>query len=155
MAKTKQVGHFEPIVIKSISDIKKAIEPFNKEIPENRVPFTTKFEVNDNGKKDIVDVSAYSSDFNFRKSLLDGFNQVFEQKKMWSKLKDTLDDDEYATHLPEVDIDTLLMPVDRLIKYRLGGKRKGQTIVWNINNKDIIYNPFDKTLDQVNAQTTS
>lgn len=138
----------EPIKINSINDIKKAIIPFMKERSENKVNFTSEVKWKDeDGNEVITKVSAHSTDPDLRQSLLDGFKQVDEQQKLWDNIHNVLEEDEYGSSLPPVDINDFEMPVDRLIRHRLGGKRNGHTIVWYINNQKIVFNPFTKSLD--------
>lgn len=138
-----------PIKIRTINDIKKAIIPFIKETSSKKVEFSSDLEWKDeDGNTITTKLSAYSTDPDLRSSLLNGFNQVKEHNQLWNNLRDTLDDDEYGTSLPHVDIDNFIMPVDKLIKNRLGGKRQGMKVVWkNIENKNIVFDPYNKTLE--------
>ena len=136
-----------PVTIKSVDDIRRVIKPFINDIKEDKVEISSSVSWEEDGKKDSAIVSAYSSDISMRKQLLDGFDQVREQKKAWDSIRIALQDDEYGSQLPAVDIDDFLMPVDRIIKHRLGGKREGFTIVWHINNSKIVFKPYEKTLE--------
>jgi hypothetical protein len=136
------------VKIRTIYDIKKVIVPFIKETKEDKVPLSSEVKWEENGSKNVTKVSAYSSDVSVRNKLLEGFEQVKEQKELWDNLRDTLDDDEFGSSLPEANIDDFNMPVDRIIKHRLGGKREGMTIVWILGNKKIVFNPFSKELNE-------
>lgn len=146
-----QHKELKPIVIRTINDIKKAIAPFIKEYSSNRVNFSSEIKwKDDDGNMVTTKVDTYSTDPDLRSSLLDGFNQVKEQNELWNGLRETLEEDEYGISLPPVDIDNFLMPVDRLIKNRLGGKRYGMKVIWeNIENKKIVFDPYDKSLEML------
>lgn len=141
-----------PVSIRTIHDIRKAIIPFTKDIKENKVDFTASVNWNDeDGKKVTTEVSAYSSDVSVRTKLLEGFEQVKEQKKLWDNVKNTLEEDEFGASLPSANVDDFDMPVDRIIKHRLGGKREGMTVVWYLENKKIVFDPFTKKLEEENV----
>lgn len=138
-----------PITIRTINDIRKAIRPFTKEIKEGKVDFTTSVKWDDDdGNKVTTEVSAYSSDVSIRTKLLEGFEQVKEQKKLWDNVKNTLEEDEFGSNLPAANIDDFVMPIDRIIKHRLGGKREGMTVIWYLDNKKVIFDPFTKELKE-------
>lgn len=138
----------KPVVIKTITDIRRAIVPFTKEYKNSRVEFSSDVKWTDeDGKTFKTNVKAYSTDPNMRQSLLDGFKQVEEQSKLWNNIHDVLEEDEYGASLPQPDIDDFVMPVDRLIRHRLGGKREGKTVVWHVEGKKVVFDPLAKTLD--------
>jgi hypothetical protein len=140
----------KPIVVNSMNDVRKAISPFIKDIVINKVGISGSVVwSDDNGQKHTSNVNAHSSDVSIRQSLLDGFDQVKEQHKMWGDIHDVLQEDEYGTSLPEPDIDDMLMPVDRLIRYRLGGKREGMTVVWELMDRKAVFDPYTKKLDEI------
>lgn len=134
--------------IKSVNDIRKAIIPFIREINENKVEIRQVMEWEDDGKKNTAEVSACSNDVSMRKMLIDGFEQVKQQEQMLSNLRDVLDDDEYAPAIPKAHVDEVPMKVDKIIKHRLGGKREGLTVIWEINNKKIVFDPYTKELHE-------
>lgn len=138
----------EPIVIRCVNDIRKAIRPFIKEVEKNKVELKETMYWEDDGKKNSAEVTAISSDVSMRQALLDGFEQVKQQEKMLDDLHEALDDDEYAPALPRVDVDEVPMRVDKIIKYRLGGKREGLTVVWEIGGQKVVFDPYTKELHE-------
>lgn len=145
---SKNDREFKPVVIRCVNDIKKAIIPFTKEVNDGKVELVQTVEWKDEGKKSSAQVSAYSSDVSMRKMLLDGFEQVKQQEQMLSNLHDVLDDDEYAPTLPKANINDVPMKVDQIIKHRLGGKRDGLTVIWEVNNKKVVFDPYTKELHE-------
>lgn len=143
----------KPIEIRNISDIRKAISPFIKEVNPGKVDIASDVTwTNEEGKKQTSTVKAHSSDVNMRQSLIDGFEQVKEHSRMWNDMHNILEEDEYGASLPKPNIDDMLMPVDKIIKYRLGGKREGMTIVWELNGRKIVFDPYSKKLEELGNQ---
>lgn len=139
----------KPVKIHSINDIRKAIKPFVLEIDEKKVPLNSQITwQSEDGINTTSKISSYSSDISMRSKLLEGFEQVKSQKKVWDNLKNALDADEYGSNLPSVNIDDFTMPVDRIIKHRLGGKREGMTVTWILGDKKIVFDPFTKELKE-------
>lgn len=147
--KSKVIDELKPISINNINDIRRAVVPFMKDIPDNKVDIEAEVDWvdDDDGGKHSTNVKSYSSDTSIRKGLIDGFEHVKEQQKMWDRLYDALDDDEYGATLNRVSIDNMELPIDRIIRYRLGGKRKGLTVRWEINNKTVVFDPYSKKLE--------
>lgn len=140
----------KPVVINNTNDIRKAIAPFIKEVKTGKVDIAGEVTwSDDDGNKHTTNVKSYSSDINMRQSLLDGFEQVKEQEKMWNNIHNVLQDDEYGAVLPKPDIDKVHMPVDRIIRHRLGGEREGMTIVWHLHDRKVVFDPYNKRLDEI------
>ena len=144
-----------PVKINNIHDIKKAIVPFLKDVEEKQVEFISDFTYEEDGSKNCVKLSAISSDVSMRSKLLEGLRQVEEQKKLWDSIRDALEDDEYNSSLPHVNVDDFTMPVDRLIRHRLGGIREGMNIVWYLNNKKVIFDPYSKKIEEIDEKCIS
>lgn len=141
--------NLKPIVIENVKDIRNAIKPFTKSMKINKVDISADVTWVDEDKKTHTEhVSAYSTDVNVRQGLIDGFEQVKEQVRMWNDLHDVLGQDEYGSSLPEVNIDKFHMPVDRIIKHRLGGTRVGMTIVWQLADRKVVFDPYSKELTE-------
>jgi len=146
----KVEDHLKPVVINNIQDIRRAIMPFVREVPEGKVDIEGKVDWTDeDGKKHSTDVKSYSSDASMRKGLIDGFEHVKEQEEMWNRLYNVLDDDEYSATLPKVNVDSMSLPVDRIIKQRLGGRREGMTVVWNLSTRKVVFDPYSKKLEEI------
>jgi len=138
----------KPVVIKNITDIRRAVAPFAREITQSKVEFSAEVKwIDEDGKSNNTKLNTYSTDPNLRQSLLDGFKQVEEQARLWNSIHNVLEEDEYGASLPSANVDDFNMPVDRLIKHRLGGRREGRTIVWELDNKKVVFDPFTKDLD--------
>ncbi|MCK9281701.1 MAG: hypothetical protein M0P71_13830 [Melioribacteraceae bacterium] len=137
---------FKVVEIHSVNDIKKALIPFSKIIKKDETVLNPEIEWEDEQNnvkvKMKTQLSIKDNNLNLRDLLLEGFEQVKEQEKSWNNIHDALEDDEYSVTLPRMKIDDFHMPVDRLIKTRLGGKRKGLAIVWNLNNKEYSFDPY-------------
>jgi hypothetical protein len=143
----------EPVVIKCYSDIQKAILPFKKKIIKNSVVVNGDIEwieEDENGKNVArkVNVSANNDDISMKDLLIEGFEQIKEEIKMWNEIREALLEDEYAPNLPSFDINKKYMPVDKLINDRLGGKREGFLVTWSINNKKYTFDPYSGNLEE-------
>jgi hypothetical protein len=136
----------EDIIINNMADIRKAIIPFMREVPEGKVEFASEVEWTEDGKNEKTKVSAYSTNVSVRQKLLEGLDGAKDYEKMWGDIHDALEDDEFGTSLPQPDIDKFNLPVDRLIRRRLGGKREGMTVTWDLGDKKVVFDPFEKTL---------
>lgn len=132
------------VEIKNIGDIKKALIPFIQNNSKNDVVLNGEIEWRDEeaGKNMKTSFSASNKELGLKDLLIEGFDQVKEQERVWDDLHDALEDDEYSTTLPRIDIDSFHMPVDRLIKARLGGKREKLTVTWTISGKKHVFNPY-------------
>lgn len=132
------------VEVKNLGDIKKALVPFLKNYTKNDVTLNGDIEWKDEETEQIMKTSfsASNKELGLKDLLIEGFDQVKEQEKTWSDLHDALEDDEYSVTLPRIDIDNFHMPVDRLIKARLGGKREKLTIIWTINDKKYVFDPY-------------
>jgi hypothetical protein len=143
----------ERVKVKSYSDLIKAIKPFVKCTSKRVVKVQGEIswvEEDDKGKsvqKSVV-VSADNRDISLRDLLIEGFDQVKEQSHLWSRLYDALLDDEYAPVLPQVDIDSFHMPVDRIIRDRLDGKREGLRVTWLLDGKKYYLDPYEGILEE-------
>lgn len=140
----------ESVSVSNISDIRNAILPFIKDISEKKVDIEGKITWTDEGgQKMETNVESYSSDVSMRKGLLDGFEQVKQYNKMWGRIHTALEEDEYGAVLPEFNIDKVSLPVDRIIKHRLGGHREGMTVVWILNDRKVVFDPYSKKLQEL------
>lgn len=143
----------EPVIVKCYADIQKVISPFKKKIIKNSIVVNGDIEwmeEDENGKSvhKKVNVSAKDDDISMKDLLMEGFDQVKEEMKMWNDIRDALIEDEYAPNLPSFDINKKYMPVDKLINDRLGGKREGFLVVWNINSKKYTFDPYSGNLEE-------
>lgn len=142
--------NLKPVVIRNIADIRKAIIPFIREVPENKVDIEGNVNwVDEDGRKHNTDVKSYSSDTSMRRGLLEGFEHVREQEQMWERLHGALTNDEYGAILPKADVDSLQLPVDKIIKQRLGGRREGFTVVWDLSDRRVVFDPYSKKLEEI------
>jgi hypothetical protein len=147
MEKLKVKQENPDVIIRSINDIRRAIVPFTKD-KVDKVAISGDVEwFDEDGKGYTTKVESYSSDVNYRESLIDGLNHAEEQRKMWNNIRKALEEDEYGCNLPEPNIDNFKMPVDRLIKRKLGGKRVGKLVKWNVENKTVVFDPYSKKLE--------
>lgn len=147
MKKKQEKRNINPVNIKCVNDIRKAIIPFTIDAKDGSIQVNSTVEWEEEGQKNEAKVSAPSNDVSMRKMLLDGFKQVEQRKKMLDRLHQVLED-EYAPTLPEADIDSIPMSVDRIIKDRLGGRREGFKVVWDIDNRRVVFDPYTKELSE-------
>lgn len=143
----------ERVKVKSYNDLIKAIRPFVKQTSkqvikvQGEVSWIEEDEKGHSVQKSVV-VSADNRDISLRDLLIEGFDQVKEQSHLWSRLYDALLEDEYAPILPQVDINSFHMPVDRIIRDRLDGKREGLKVVWVINSVKYYLDPYEGILEE-------
>jgi hypothetical protein len=135
---------FKCVEIRCVNDIRKALIPFTKNYNKNDVVLNGEIEWTDEDKnvKMKTSFSANNKELGLKDLLIEGFEQVKEQDKVWNNLHDALEDDEYSVTLPRININDFHMPIDRLIKIRLGGKREGLTVVWVIDGNKYIFDPY-------------
>lgn len=151
MAKRRDINRekLKPVVVKSVQDIRKAIAPFVKEAVNGKVDINGDVKwVDEDGNKHVTNVESHSSDPSMRQGLIDGFEHVKQYSQMWNRIHNVLDDDEYGASLPYADIDKMYLPVDKLIRYRLGGRREGLTVVWDLPDKKVVFDPYSKKLEE-------
>lgn len=145
----KVLDNIKPVVINNINDIRMAIVPFIKEVRDNKVNIQSDVVWTDeDDKKHTTNVESYSSDPSMRRGLLEAFEHVKEQRKLWSRIHGALEDDEYGSNFSEVNIDNVPLPVDKIIEKRLGGKREGLTIVWDLSDRRVVFDPYTKELKE-------
>lgn len=137
---------FKCVEINNVVDIKKALIPFLNNSKKDDIILNNEIEWDD--ERDNVKIKMKTSltsvnkELGLKDLLIEGFEQVKEQEASWNNLHDALEDDEYSVTLPRVKIDDFHMPVDRLIKIRLGGKREGLTVIWIQNCKKHVFDPY-------------
>jgi hypothetical protein len=144
----------EPFVVKSVNDIKTAIQPFFKNSQKTRTDIKTDVEWEDREsdkktpRKYKTSVSAYVDDVDIKDVVLEAFDVLAHQQKMLDDIADALEEDEYAPTLPRANIKDVRSPIDAFIKHRMGGVRDGLTIVWYLNNKKWVFNPLNNELKE-------
>jgi len=136
---------FASIEVSTLSDIKKVLDNFRRN-NSGKVEFT----VSINGDK----VNGQSNDASLHDMLITGFDKVKKRKEALSKMVE-----EYKTaeregiiepiDLVNWDIDSLKFDVDNLIRNRLGGKRKGLRIRWDLQEGSFEYDPYTKKVFRV------
>ena len=148
--------HIEPVVVRSLSDIRRVISPFIKNTKSDSVKVEGSVnwtEEDENGKSvtHSMTVSAQNEDINLKELLINEFNKVKNKKETWDKIQYALLEDAYSVTLPSANIDDMYMSVDNIIKHRLNGKREGLTVVWKINGKKVVFDPFTSELRETDA----
>lgn len=143
----------KPVEVRSYNDILNVISRFKNEQTDScnissEIKWIRKDE-NGNTKEEVATISVNDKSVTMRQLLKDGFDQVKEQENVWLSMRDALNDDEFAPTLPSVDIDQFNMPVDKLIKLRLGGKRRGYKVVWELNNTVYELDPYTCDLKEI------
>ena len=154
MAKDHEI---KPVVINTLSDIKGIIAPLLE--AESSKPIEIRVEMewtNEKGKRGKGWSSAKSADMSSHEVLLGGFNEIktriemMEKAKVFDEVRDEDDD-----LLPErirwglIDVDNQFFSVDTFVKNRLGGKRKGLRIRWEIEEGIFEFDPYTHKLFQV------
>ena len=142
----------KPVEIKAYSDIINAVSRFKNNYTDKchiSSELTWNYESENGIKEEKATISISDKSVTMRQLLIDGFDQVKEQEKLWFSMHDALNEDEFAPTLPVVNIDQFHMPVDKLIKLRLGGKRKGYKIVWDLNDKKYELDPYTCELKDI------
>lgn len=140
------------VIVRNYNDILNALKAFKKRSKIENIKIVSDVEwseeIDNKMTKFKATVSSENKDISLYDMLIEGFEQVKEQQKAWKTLYDTLSDDEYASYLPIVDINNFKMPVDKLIMTRLNGKREGLTVIWTLDNKKYVYDPYTEKLDE-------
>jgi hypothetical protein len=144
---------FKPVEIKAYTDILNAVSRFKSDYVD-RCSISSELVwgvQSENGsiREEKATISIKDKSVTMRQLLVDGFDQVKEQEKLFNSMRDALNEDEFAPTLPAMDIDHFNMPVDKLIKIRLGGKRKGYKVMWDLNNKVYELDPYTCELKEI------
>jgi hypothetical protein len=157
MAKNREI---DPVSVVSLVDIRKVISPFLEEdsgVKREAVEIRTEIKWTDEDQKRRVDWSSVSSeDMTSSQILMEGFNLIKARMEMLHKaneLAETSDEDDEL--LPErirwslLDIDKQYFSIDSFIKNRLGGRRKGLRIRWEVSEGVYEFDPYTKKLFEV------
>lgn len=145
------------VSVRTLSDIRSALQPFLKESKEPQVSISTEMTWHDDdGKRQKGLVKSESRDLSLRRMLLEGFDLVKKRVELAKKAKaqSELEDDDDDL-LPEkirwglFNIDDQYLHVDSLIRKELGGKRKGLRVRWEVVEGKFEFDPYSNDLYRV------
>lgn len=154
----KQRIEVDPVVVNTLSEIRKVIEPFMEGEKGKTVEVKTEITWTDDrdNKRKTGWSSVTSGDMTAYQVLMEGFNLVKTRLAVAEKAKELSEvEDEDDDLLPEkikwilLDIDAQYFSVDGFIKSRLGGFRKGLRIRWEIEEGIFEFDPYARKLFQV------
>lgn len=144
----------EPVKVNTILELKMLLGPLLKSKPLN-VSMNTKVEWTDgDGKKLISSVSAPCADGSLRETLLEGMQKVKDRIESNTKIHAAINEAKKNDEIDDVnmkiwDISNTRFNVDSLIEKRLGGKRYGVRIRWELVEGTYEFDPFTNKLYEV------
>lgn len=135
----------EPVVVRTLHQLKEAILPFLPKSQESTttITTTTKGMISDNKERIPTNgsISAEVSVPNMNRLLVQGLEIAENQAEIIASID--LEDDMFGgfqpAMLPKEELNYIW--VDTLIKYRLNGKRRGSTVSWELDEGTFIFNP--------------
>ena len=137
----------KPVVCESMTDIQMAIKPFMEDRGSESVNISCEID----GDK----VSGVSSSASYRKILLDGLEVIKKRIKAVSAMREALDKSEEGekNNMKVWEVDKLRFNVDTLIERKLGGKRVGIRIRWELKDGIYEYDPFGNKLFEIENES--
>lgn len=142
------IQEVKAVEVRNINDIKVLLEKF-KPIPNRIVEFQVDVPWSSDGKPGVGRVSGVSDDSNIYKMLIDGFELVRRRREAQESIKEKMAQMEGPLTMQAWDVDNLTFPVDAIINKRLGGKRKGMRVRWEIEEGTYEWDPFINKLFKV------
>ena len=141
----KLIEACKPEEVKTLADIRKVIQKF-QQTKDDSIEFRAEIQWTNkdiSGKDTIVGIS---NDPRLYKSLIDGLNFAKERRKTQEKINEEAKKIGLDCPLVGWNVDDLPLPVDVLIKTKLGGKRKGERIRWQIQEGTFEWDPISNKL---------
>ena len=155
--KTTKARQIKPVVCFTLNDIREALKPFLQEPTNAEVTFSTEIAWSDKGGSGKSKVTGVSKDSSVAGLLMEGLEVVKKRIQINANLKETIKAAEEAEdnsgilplRLPIFDVDLIRFQVDALIEQRLGGKRKGLRVRWQVQEGQFEHDPYTKKLYRV------
>ena len=134
----------KPITCYTIADIKAAIQPFMEDSGGEQVLLSCKV-----GDEKVTGKSTASS---MRQLLLEGLSVIKKRMEAITKVQEAVDEADEAgvsSAMSIWDINNVRFNIDNIIERRLGGKRRGIRIRWNLSDCIYEYDPFSNKLYKI------
>lgn len=79
-----------------------------------------------------------------REELIRGFDLIKERKEVWVKTTKEVDDAAFGAHKPAsmANPDSIRFWLDSIVERRMGGKRCGMSVIWNLEGKTYTFDPY-------------
>jgi|APFre7841882654_1041346.scaffolds.fasta_scaffold54620_3 hypothetical protein len=145
----------KPIVCIVLDDIKRAVMPFLKPGSGKTVEFTCELNWNDAGVPKTDRIQGTSTDNSMHSLLIDGFETIKRRLESADKMREAIRiAEESGEELPLKnfqiwDTDKMRFQVDALIEKKLGGKRVGLRVRWQVKEGCFEFDPYTNKLYQV------
>jgi hypothetical protein len=135
----QQLDSIKPIAITSLYDIRKVITPFMPHEPKKSSVTAKMTGVNgESGTRAVFEVSAPAS-CDYYSQFRRGMDSLKARSDAVAKLG------ERAAKVLNIDAPTM---VDNIIKTKMGGKREGLRVRWDIGPDTYYFDPFSGTLSK-------
>ena len=145
----------EPVVIRNLLDVKRAIRNFSVGVT-GKSKISTTVEYMEDGKKITELVEAEVSNTSPRAMLIEGLELVKKRIEFQKVSKEAEEQTESsywkATNFFDIDVNQTFFWVDSLIKNRLGGIRHDLCIRWTVPEGVHEWDPISGELKKVDAQ---
>lgn len=141
----------EPVKVRNLYELKMLLKDFMKG-RSKKVNMQTQLSwTNDDGKKIQSNVSAESAGGSLVDTLIYGMEKVKVRAEYSEKMKQASEDaqKQLGSSMPVWDIDKVRFNVDTLIESRMGGKRHGTRVRWELEDGIYEYDPLTNKLYEV------
>lgn len=83
-----------------------------------------------------------------RDVMIRGFDLIKERKDVWSRTVKEADDAAFGVHKPATmaNPDANRFWLDDIVERRMGGKRHGMLVMWNLDGKTYSFDPYSGEL---------
>lgn len=141
----------QPVVISTLVELRALLANFRGG-PTQGVDLKTAVTwTNDKGKQQTATVAARSGGGSLRDALLDGLSKVKLRVEANEQMQQALKNAKESGQLDDCtmqvwNVDLLRFNVDQLIELRMGGKRRGLRIRWELQEGIFEFDPFQDKL---------
>lgn len=144
----------KPVVCNSLHDIQMALEPFTRAHSNEEIIITCELSEQADGKPVKYNATGKSKNASLRQTLLDGLAVVKKRIETMSKMREAIEsaksnDESFSTSLQAWDVDKVRFNVDTLIERKLGAKRNGILIRWELPDGVFEYDAFSGKLYEI------
>jgi hypothetical protein len=144
----------KPVVCRSLNDIRAALEPFTRDSPGEEVTVTCELSEQVDNKYIKYNTVGKSKNISLKQTLFDGLMVVKKRLETMDKMQAAIDhakdsDKNFSTSLQAWDVDRVRFNVDALIERKLGARRKGILIRWELLDGVFEYDVFSGKLYKI------
>jgi hypothetical protein len=150
----------KPVVVQCLDDLKRVVVPLiQDQTDDDPVSFDCKIAWSSDDERGEDTIRGFSKDSSLYRMLIDGFEAVKKQIQVQKRVEELKRDlEEMGEDLPNYhaevwDAENLTFNVDALIMRRLGGRRKGLRVRWDLHEGSYEFDPFTRKLFEVEDES--